>query len=158
MAAIEVKSTLTTQHLEAALSQFRKIKALHRDNKIQSKGGMHTLEKTPCILFAFNGPTLETLTKNIFDFGVTHNLSVQDYAPDLAVVLTKDYYLCKDDGWIFPIETGHPSAYRHWVGLPHENLVGLYTYLHHLCLSYLEFSTPVQLAPYFDKSILTQSD
>ena len=46
--AIEVKSTLNSQHLEAALSNFRKIKELRR-NVILTMNGAKPLPTIPCI-------------------------------------------------------------------------------------------------------------
>lgn len=149
MAAIEVKSNLTTQHLKSTLSQFKKIKGLKRQSIIQGSGMLFDLHYTPCIIFAFKGPSYETLLKNINKYAEENSISLDEFSPDIVVILDSDYYLCRNDGWIFPPV---PNCYfRNWEGLPHENLVGLYTYLFNLSQSYTQSPPKFNAAPYFDK-------
>ncbi|MUJ26333.1 DUF6602 domain-containing protein [Aliivibrio fischeri] len=156
MAVIEVKSTLTKQHLYATFEQFRKIKALNRQEVIKGSGLLSDLDKTPCIIFAFNGPSHKKLMEHINKYAALKKLDLKDFAPDIIIILDSDFYICRNDGWIFP-PVASPALFRHWEGLPHENLVGIYTYLINLCSSYLYSPPSFRMAPYFDKSILKKS-
>ncbi len=158
MAAIEVKSNLTTQHLNTTFGQFRKIKMLKRQSIIHGKGHSKDLHQTPCIIFSFKGPTRKTLIDNINKYAKKHSISLAEFAPDLVVILERDYYICRNDGWIFPVVNMPGGFFRHWEGLAHENLVGLYQYLFNLSLSYTQMPPCLHIAPYFDKAILQKSE
>lgn len=70
MAVVEVKSNLNTQHLKNALSQFENIKRLKRQSIISGSpsSGIKDLKRTPCVIFAFKGPLLQTLIDNIIQY------------------------------------------------------------------------------------------
>lgn len=157
MAAIEVKSNLTKQHLDATLGQFRKIKNLKRQSIIKGSGLLKNLNRTPCIIFAFKGPSCNKLIENINKYAKRHSLPLSEFAPDMVIILESDYYLCRNDGWIFPPVPIQGAFFRNWSGLPHENLVGLYTYLFNLSQSYTQDPPIFGIAPYFEKSILKES-
>lgn len=153
MAAIEVKSTLNKQHLFSTLSQFERIKALKRRNSIKGSYPMRELDSTPCIIFAFNGLSAPKIIEHINDFARERSISLQAFAPDMVVILNSGFYICRNDGWIFPIVEPHQALFRTWEGLPEENLVGLYTYLCNITNSFLFAGSPLNFSPYFDKSI-----
>jgi hypothetical protein len=148
IAAVEVKSTLTTQHLFAALDQFKKIKALKR-NVVLGFGTAAKLTSIPCIIFAFNGPKRETLIDSINKYAKKNELSLDAFCPDMVVVLAGDYYICKNNGWQLPVVSGN-AYFRDWSGLPHENLVGMYNYLNNLIQSYLSNLPYINIGQYFD--------
>lgn len=152
IAAIEVKSTLTTQHLSAALEQFKKIKALKRTTVLESGPLAAKITSIPCVIFAFKGPKRETLIDSINAYAKKHKLPLNSFCPDMVVVLEGDYYICKNDGWHFPVVPIEGAYFRDWAGLPHENLVGIYNYLNNLIQSYLSTSPRIDLGKYFDKS------
>jgi hypothetical protein len=154
LAAIEVKSTLTTQHLDMALNHFRKIKSLKREYPIVGSSSQLDLETIPCVIFAFSGLAKDTVIRSVNEFARANNLPLSQFAPDLVVVLDRDYYVCRNDGWIFPVIPIPGAFFRDWVGLGHENLVGLYTYLYNITQSHLGSYRPFRIDPYFDKSIL----
>jgi len=115
IATIEVKSTLTTaswdesSHLKNALVTFQKIKALHRDHKLNVTDPSHHPHKnTPCILFAFSGPNPETLVEKYVSYSENYNIDFEDFAPNLTIVLDKDYAIFKNDGWITPAKGTEP--------------------------------------------------
>jgi len=152
IAAVEVKSNLTTQHLEAALDQCRKLTSLRRSVVLESNSLAAKLDAVPCILFAFKGPKKDTLLKSINDYAKKQSISLNAFCPDMVVVLDKDYYVCKNDGWQFPVVPIPGAYFRDWSGLPHENLVGLYNYLNNLIQSFGTASPRIDIGQYFDKS------
>lgn len=154
MAAIEVKSDLNTQHLEKSLDQFVKIKSLKRQTKIEGGVNALSLEKIPCIIFAFKGLSRKTLIANIKKYAKDRKISIDLCAPDIVVVLNSNFYLCNNDGWIFPIDPKIERYCRSWEGTAHENLVGLYQYLFNVSISYFHKMPNMEIGPYFDKSIL----
>ena len=155
--AIEVKSTLNSQHLEAALSNFRKIKELRR-NVILTMNGAKPLPTIPCILFAFKGQTKDTIIASINKYASDNKISLDQCSPDMIVVLDRDFYICKNDGWQFPIIPIPGVYFRDWVGLPHENLVGCYNYLNNIIQAYSSKDRQLHIADYFDKSVLEKHD
>ena len=135
--AIEVKSTLTTgnwdssSHLKSALETITKIKSLQREHLISGlpnwmDGQRLTLPNTPCFIFAYDGPEAETLIKKLQEYATVTGLSFDQYIPEVIVVLNRHYYLCKNDGWIFPSD-GSDSKLRKYEGS--EHLVGLFVYI-----------------------------
>ncbi|WP_138553671.1 DUF6602 domain-containing protein [Pseudoalteromonas rubra] len=156
MAAIEVKSNLTKQHLYAIFEQFKKVKLLNRKAIIKGGGMLSDLKKIPCIIFAFKVPVHRKIVEHVNKFSVLKKVPLTDFAPDMVVVLDSDFYICRNDGWIFP-PVPERALFRHWEGLPHENLVGIYIYLINLSSSYLFDPPNFSVAPYFEKSILNKS-
>lgn len=157
VAVIEVKSTLTTQHLNAALDQFTVLKALRRNLRLKLNDSSVPLTSMPCVVFAFSGLGKEAVLNNINEYAKTNKLQLDECSPDMVVVLGGDYYICKNDGWQFPIIPGPGAYFRDWMGLPHENLVGLYNYLNNVIRAYVELGPTVNIASYFDKSALKKS-
>ncbi|RII26250.1 MAG: hypothetical protein CXR31_11170 [Geobacter sp.] len=157
IAVVEVKSNLTTQHLVAALDQFKRLKALKRSVKLEMGPLAAKLNAIPCIIFAFKGPKKETLIESINKYAKKNKINLNDFCPDMVVVLDSDYYICKNDGWQFPVIPIHGAYFRDWGGLPHENLVGLYNYLNNLIQSYLAANPRIEIRKYFDKSILSKA-
>ena len=154
VAVIEVKSTLTTQHLDAALDQFTILKGLRRKLRLKFNESSLPLTSIPCAVFAFSGLSKESVIKNINEYASRNNLRLDQCSPDMVVVLDGDYYICRNDGWQFPIVPLEGAFFRHWQGLPHENLVGLYNYLNNVIRAYVDIGPTVDIAPYFDKSML----
>jgi hypothetical protein len=153
IAAIEVKSTLTSQHLDSTLHNFAKIKGLNRNVSL-SMNGANALPTIPCILFAFKGLKKDTIIKSINQFATKHKVPLEMCSPDMVVVLNQDFYICRNDGWQFPV-VPHPRAFfRDWAGLPHENLVGCYNYLNNVIHAFASKSVRLDAAMYFEKSIL----
>lgn len=119
IATIEVKSTLTTasweesSHLKSALMTFQKIKSLHRDHKLKGTDQYHKPHKnTPCILFAFSGPTYETLIEKYITYSELNQIEFDDFAPDLTIVLDRGYAIFRNDGWITPIIGTKPFSFK----------------------------------------------
>ena len=154
VAVIEVKSTLTTQHLNAALDQFTVLKGLRRNLQLKLSKASFPLTSIPCTIFAFSGLGKDAVIKNINEYAQTHNLSLDKCSPDMVVVLDDDYYICRNDGWQFPVVPLPGAFFRDWQGLPHENLVGLYNYLNNVIRSYVELAPNLDIAAYFEKSVL----
>ncbi|EPX4135754.1 DUF6602 domain-containing protein, partial [Vibrio vulnificus] len=154
IAAIEVKSNLNLQHLRKALDGFVKIKQQQRQDVIKGNKNCPDLKRTPCILIAFQGMKAETLIGHINKYAKENKVSLDLCSPDVVVVLDSSYYVCRNDGWIFPKVPVPNAFFRTWDGLPHENLVGLYIYLTNLCTSTLIHPPLFDIAPYFDKSVL----
>jgi len=152
IAAIEVKSTLTTQHLSYALHNFNKIKQLNRNITVKFEATAIDLDKIPCILFAFKGLGKDAIIKNINDYARTHKAPLDTFSPDMIVVLESDFYICKNDGWLFPIAQPVEAYFRHWEGLPHENLVGIYIYLFNVLQGFMNCDNQLNIAPYFEKN------
>jgi hypothetical protein len=154
IAIIEVKSDLNKQHLKAALGQFQRIKKLKRRVKMEQGPTATPLPTIPCLIFAFKGPEKDTLIKSINEYGKEQNVPLDAFAPDLVVVLGSDYYICKNDGWQFPVVRVPGAYFRHWGGLPHENLVGMYNYLNNVIQAHERQAPGLLLRDYFDKSVV----
>ena len=150
IAAIEVKSNLTTQHLKKSLDACFALKALKR-NTVYKAVGKKDLFAIPYIIFAFTGLLEKTILEHIDEYAREHNLHPDLFTPDMIVVLDKDYYICKNDGWQFPIV---PRGYfRTWTGVSDENLVGMYNYINNLILVHNEKFRYLNIPRYFEKSI-----
>jgi len=156
ISVVEVKSNLTTQHLTAALDQFRKIKSLKRNIVLDKGPSAAKLETIPCVIFAFKGPQKNTLINSINEYAKTNSISLNAFCPDMVVVLANDYYVCKNDGWQFPVVPIAGAYFRDWSGLPHENLVGLYNYLNNIIQLYLSEPRIINLGNYFDKAAVSE--
>ncbi len=135
LAAIEVKSTLTTastgsaSHLRSALDSCLRIKSMERAYSIKGmkKHGMVELRRTPVIIFAFDGPTVETLREKLWEYQSANKLSL-DMLPDIITVLNRGYYLVQNNGWLIdPV----PDESVHWSQniAPEGVLIGMYAYL-----------------------------
>lgn len=156
IAAVEVKSNLTTQHLTAALDQFKRIKSLKRSVVLRNGSLAAELTSTPCVIFAFKGPKRDTLIQSINKYAATNQVPLNSFAPDMVVVLDEDYYVCRNDGWQFPVVPTPGAFFRDWSGLPHENLVGLYTYLNNVIQAFISGDSKIDIGKYFDKAVLSQ--
>lgn len=157
IAVVEVKSNLTTQHLSAALDQFARIKALRRRVVLQHNAVSAKLLSIPCLIFAFRGPSKGTLIRLINEYAQKKKTALNTFCPDMVLVLENDYYVCKNDGWQFPVEPVAGAFFRDWSGLPHENLVGLYNYLNNVIHVYSADPPSIRIGDYFDKSILSEA-
>lgn len=151
LAIIEVKSNLTTEHLDNSLNASKKIKSLKRDVILNLSPFQRPLDKIPYIVFAFTGLTETSILKHINNYSKRHKIPFDDFAPDMIVVLDKDFYICKNDGWQFPIVPG--GYFRNWNGVSDENLVGLYNYLTNIIVAYDSKERIINIARYFEKSI-----
>lgn len=151
IAAIEVKSNLTTQHLNISLDASKKVKALNRDVMLNLTPLQKPLNKIPYIIFAFTGLMETSILKTINNYASKNKIPVEDFAPDMIIVLDKDYYMCKNNGWQFPITPG--GYYVTWTGVADENLVGLYNYLTNVIVSYNSEERIVDIPRYFEKSV-----
>lgn len=106
IAVIEVKSNLTTgdmtkgNHLKQALDTFRAVKLLQRDYKLKGNHTHRDHPNTPCILFSYVGPSKALLIKKFVEYGMVNKLDFDQFAPDITVVLDKDYSIFRNDGWI----------------------------------------------------------
>lgn len=151
VAVIEVKSNLTTEHLKSSLDASKRIKSLKRNVILELTPLQKKIDKIPYIIFAYTGLTDSTVLKNINDYSVQNQIHLDNFAPDMIVVLDKDYYICKNDGWQFPIMPG--GYFRNWVGDSDENLVGLYNYLNNIILSYNSVERVINIPRHFEKSV-----
>jgi len=138
LGAIEVKSNLTTgswdksSHLKLALNNVNRIKKLKRQNLISGykpevKSTSITFNETPCFLFAYKGPDVNTLIDKLNDYGKVHNLQQNEYWPEVITVLDKGYYLIKNDDWLIkPFDKKYNCSSN---TNPDECLTGIYVYL-----------------------------
>jgi hypothetical protein len=156
VAIIEVKSDLTSQHLENALGQFAKVKALMRSVTL-SYPFAAPLTSIPCLIFAFKGPTKNTLIDSISAYALKNELPLPRFAPDMTVVLDREYYVCRNDGWQFPVVPVPGAFFRDWAGLPHETLVGMYNYLNNVIQAHDNERCRLPLNDYFDKTVLSNT-
>jgi hypothetical protein len=154
LALVECKSTLTTGSMVAGSSQLKialdscvKSKSLIRINPIGIDGGYlalrnfppqvgeileqvtgmcATLEKTPFMIFSFNGPEEKKLRDSLYEYMVGNNVGLDDM-PDVITVLDKGYYLIKNNGFLIRKVPGnvHYSAGEKATGA----LAGFYLYL-----------------------------
>jgi hypothetical protein len=135
LAAIEVKSTLTTatlgkpSHLRAALDSCVKVKRLARTSRVGClmNGRPVTLTKLPVLVFAFEGPTVETLREKLHEYQTSASLSL-DLMPDLITVLGRDYYLAQNNGWLIDKVEDENVHWSH-NSEPEAVLLGMYAYL-----------------------------
>ena len=133
LGAIEVKSTLTTaavdnaSHLKLALDTFRDVKSLTRDYKITAvkSGRMIELPNTPCFLFAYIGPTKNTLLTKLNEYGDYNDLTPKEYWPEVIVVLDREYNVFRNDGWLYDKE--NELVYSTYDGK--ECLVDMFVYI-----------------------------
>lgn len=151
LAAIEVKSNLTTaklgspSHLKAALDSCVKIKSLTRSVSIQlvkSCGGI-TLSKIPVLIFAFEGPTADTLRAKLGEYQSAAAIPL-DLMPDLITVLSRDYYLVQNNGWLIDPVTEEGVLWSQ-NSQPEAVLLGMYSYLTFIIEAY---STMPRLTPF----------
>lgn len=136
LAAIEVKSNLTTaafgqpSHLKSALDACARIKQMTLSSKsraVTTAGQGIGIDHIPYIIFAFDGPTVDTLRNKLFEYQTQHGLSL-DMMPDLITVLSRDYYLMKNNGWLINRVPDERVLYTH-NSQPEAVLLGLYAYV-----------------------------
>jgi Domain of unknown function (DUF6602) len=137
LATIEVKSSLTTatsgkpSHLKAALDSCVKIKRLVRTSSIgafmSGSGQPVTLTKVPVLIFAFEGPTVETLRAKLHEYQTAAGVSL-DLMPDLITVLVRDYYIVQNNGWLIDKVENEKVHWSH-NAKPEAVLLGMYVYL-----------------------------
>lgn len=150
---IESKSNLTTgsmesgkSHLKIALDSCKKLKSLNRINSIGidkdylKEKGLHdhitpsdyidgmrlALQKTPYMIFAYDGPSPENLIEKLREYQNINNLSL-DEMPDVITVLSKNYCITNNNGWIFKKAAGGVDWSR--LGTDNSTLLGMYLYL-----------------------------
>lgn len=94
LSAIEIKSNLTTGKttgsLKEALESCKKLKELKISRSISDDSPIVDINKVSFIIFAFKGPTLETLKKHL------SNVSNNQDLPDLILILDRGYCLVKN--------------------------------------------------------------
>ncbi len=153
LGVIEVKSRLTTgavdsaSHLKLALDAFRNVKALKRDHKITGPRRKTTIElpNTPCFLFAYTGPAMDTLLTKLREYGYFNDLTPKEYCPEVIVVLDKEYYITRNDGWLF-------AKKNEDIYLTHEGkecLVGLFVYICQIIEAWNAKSHHTQFSKFF---------
>jgi len=96
LAAIEVKSDLTTGKKSALSDALNLSKNVKRLNLLNVNNNFS--DTVPFIIFAYKGPTIATLKKQIEKF-VTQESIHYGVVPDLIVVLNKGYYLTRQNSW-----------------------------------------------------------
>jgi hypothetical protein len=149
IAAIEVKSTLTTAslgvscHLWSALDSCVAVKRLKRLHPIK---GNSELKTTPFLIFAFDGPTQETLEAKIHDYRLHHQLPI-DLMPDMITVLSKDYYLVQNNGWHFS-KVENSRVFYSSNSQPEATLTGMYAYLTKLIEAMGQWPRPTPFSQY----------
>ena len=141
ISAIEVKSTLTTagadnpSHLRSALESCRRVKGLHRHYPIQGviNSEVVTLLQTPYMIFAYDGPSRETLERHLHEYRQANGLALS-MMPDLIAVMSRDYYLVQNNGWLIKSVPGGVA----WScnNSSHATLLGMYAYLTKLIEAY----------------------
>jgi len=160
LGAIEVKSTLTTasidspSHLKASLASSQQVKSLCRVQPLQAgtpkwkSDGPLFLEQSPYFVFAYSGPTKDTLLQKIEEYGKHYRLPYDHFAPNVIVVLDRNYYIYRNDGFLFPPQGSEP--YRQYEG--EECLVGLFVYICQLIETWNSVSHHTQFGEYFRRS------
>ncbi|NQT20630.1 MAG: hypothetical protein HQ592_13060 [Planctomycetes bacterium] len=133
--AIEVKSTITTakdwesrSELRNILTAARTVKGLERRHYVE--GMLQEQQKrirlaTPYCVFAYRGPTEETICAKIRDYERTHQLPLDAFVPDVITVLDRRYTLVRNNGWLYVAE--EPVMFRRFTG--RETLLNLFMYL-----------------------------
>lgn len=139
LAVIEVKSTLTTGKPDGqnsfvqALTTFKKVKSLDRKEKIKSIDSDTSDKVTiPCILFAYKGPSYETIAKALRAYTSHYKYKQEEcnkFLPDVIVVLNKGYYIYKEDGWIFKRDKKIIEGKLCPKKEKEETLIGMFVYL-----------------------------
>jgi hypothetical protein len=135
LAVIEVKSSLTTasmdkpSHLKAALDSCVSVKRMMRTATISGvqAGATVTLPRLPVLIFAFEGPTVETLRDKLDEYQKLNQLD-SEVLPDLITVLGRGYYLTRNTGWLFP-KINDPKVMWSHNSQPEAVLLGMYAYL-----------------------------
>lgn len=154
LALVECKSSLNTgsmvtgsSHLKTALDSCLKAKSLVRINPVgmdegylkqqnlpfqsielleQTTGMCATLNKTPFLIFSFNGPEEGTLRDSLYGYMRGNGVDLDDM-PDVITVLDKGYYLVKNNGFLI---RKIPGDVRYSVGNKENGaLAGFYLYL-----------------------------
>lgn len=153
LAVIEVKSTLTTasidssSHLKSALDSCVKIKSMKRSLTIkgQKNNKEVKLDKIPFFIFAFNGPTSETLREKIYEYQKLNNLCL-DMMPDIITVLNREYYLAQNNGWLID----HIKEEVHWTQnqQPEGVLIGMFAYITQIIEAYGTNPHPMPFGAY----------
>jgi hypothetical protein len=142
LAAIEVKSTLTTaaisqpSHLRSALDSCVRVKSLESGMRIEGlkQSGPVVLTRTPYFVFAFAGPTVETLREKLSEYQTTTGASL-DLLPDLFTVLDREYYLVQNNGWLID-KVPDPAVHWSHSKQPEAVLLAMYAYLTQLIEAY----------------------
>jgi hypothetical protein len=137
LGAIEVKSKLTTANWESdsslkdALELSKKVKALERDLKISSHMEWMTeedpnmiIDRTPFFLVAYDGPEIETLFDKMVDYGSYRGLTLNEYFPEVTLVINRRYTIIKNDGFLYNLDGQQFIKYE-----GEECLVDLYMYI-----------------------------
>lgn len=159
LAAIEVKSTLTTgsmkvsSHLRSSLDTFRNIKSLNRHHHIESGVEFHgttptqvKLKTTPCFLVAYKGPTRSTLLRKLNEYGNKNGIEKDSYWPEVITVIDRGYHIVKDNGWLKAPTDGFYTLHNDSTD---ECLAGLFTYLTLIVEAWNSKSHPTQFADFF---------
>ncbi len=126
LAAIEVKSNLTPGKKNSssaqALSSCKKLKKLQITGRTRDKATICDPDRIPFILFAYKGPTINTLKKQLSE----SEIGLREL-PDLIVVLNRGYYLVKGPNWT-SIDQSVDSVYQ--VKDDHDSsLLGIFEYI-----------------------------
>lgn len=136
LAAIEVKSTLTTadiakpSHLRSALDSCVRLKRLAiqpRYGLLCADGTRLPITRIPYMVFAFDGPTEETLRSKLWEFSKTESIE-PDLLPDIITVLNRGYYIVRNNGWLIPIVDDEKVIYSKSEE-PEGVLLGMFAYL-----------------------------
>lgn len=149
IAAIEAKSSLTTAnlgtscHLWSALESCIAVKRLRRLHPIS---GNVDLPTTPFLIFAFNGPTKETLEAKLHEYRLHNNIAME-LMPDMITVLSRDYYLVQNNGWHFP-RVDNPRVFYSSNTEPEATLTGMYSYLTKLIEASQQLPRPTPFSEY----------
>ena len=140
LGVIEVKSTLTTaawgqnSHLENTFKSFDKIKRLKRNTilKFNINGEDKFIDKTPCFLVCFNGPTYETLIEKMIDYAKVHSDTEGFFIPDLVVCINREYSIYKNNGFLYNKQGNEPFG----ATIGKECLVPLHQFIYRMIHSW----------------------
>lgn len=154
LAAIEVKSNLNTAsgknpcHLRSALDSCVKTKRLSRGTWVSGakNNRLVHLKRIPVFIFAFNGPSVETLRQKIYEYQTQENVPL-DLMPDLITVLDRNYYLVQNNGW-FIEKVENPSVHWSQNSQPEAVLAGMYVYLTKIIEAYGSNPRPTMFGAY----------
>ena len=119
--------------IQSGWADSQKNITISSDSKTNLKdGNILNIFEIPCILFAYNGPKLETLKNAIRKYSDYYNYEQKDwlkYFPEVIVVLNQGYYLYKVDGVIFANEEKHHVGKTGYNDKQEETLIGMFKYL-----------------------------
>jgi hypothetical protein len=144
LATIEVKSQLNKQHFFNALTAIQAWREMERlpFTGLQKK---YTPERIMNFIFAFQGPTVETLYKHMVKYSAKHNVPF-DGLFDICIILGHST-IAANNGLV--LSNPHADPHDHPYIFVEQRQDNLFLFLHALFFYAGQFSTPPNLTGYF---------